>query len=261
MLLKIGENGTLVDQDGKPLEIEGEAVTVDTDTLVKDRLARQKKQLDGELEKQREKIAALEATADKSPQLMKMLADLRAEKAEIEQNLQRVQQDALDAQRKAEAEVASQIAKANKEAEEARNMLTQERQARIREYATNLILTNTGGAFNDPATDVVPNLLNRYVREPLKDADGKTIEGQFLDRFSMTFKRDGVDVTEAVDVQKAIELWGDQHPHHLKASGHSGSGGGNYTNTQGLKRGQMSDKDKSDFVAKHGQEAFKKLPA
>jgi flagellar biosynthesis GTPase FlhF len=257
----IGENGVLMDPDGNPVEINGEAATVDTDALVQERLARQKKKLEGEAAKLKEQLEALQAQADRTPQLERLLEETRAKHSETEKAMHELEQKAQEAEQAAAEKVANQLREARQQSEQMKAALEQERASRVRDQVTNAVLAKAGDVFNAPALDVVPHLLQVHKREPVLDDEGKPIEGKFQDLFELEFEKDGNAVREHLPVDKALEVWAAQHPHHVRASGTGGSGGGNYIAAAGnVKRSQMSAEEKSAFIEKHGAEAFKKLP-
>lgn len=257
----IGENGAILDAEGKALEIEGEAVTVDTDSFVQERLARQKKKLEGDAAKLKEQMEALQAQADRTPQLERLLEELRSQHSQTESAMHELEQKAQEAEKAASEKVANQLREAKTQAEQTKAALDAERKARVRDQVTNAILAKAGDAFNSPAIDVVPHLLGVHKREPELDGEGKPIDGRFQDLFELEFEKDGKPVREHVPIDKALEIWASKYPHHVRPSGQGGSGGGKYAPvTANLKRSQMSAKQISEFVRKHGREAFERLP-
>lgn len=251
--LKINDEGVLVDADGKPVEINGEAVKV-TNAKTQEQL---EKTLKERLARQQDRIKTLEEQANKTPELEKLLKEAQSEKAEIEAQLK----DAKDA---AQREVEQTVAKLTKQATETAAALEAERQARVRDQVTAAILGISKDTFINPANDVVPKLIGAHKREPAKDKDGKTIEGQYVDLFKATFKDEkGNEVTEHVPLDKAIELFANDpaNAHYVRGARTGGSGGGKYVNTTNLKRSEMSAAQKAEFVDKHGLEAFQGLPA
>lgn len=250
--LKMDAEGFLLNDEGERFEIEGEPMRVtnaqpkeETERIIKDRLARQA-----------DKIKALEQQANKGPELEKMLEGLRNEKKALE--------DQLDsAKKQAEEEVSSQLSAAEKRAKAAETELESERTGRIRDQVTNSILTRAGDRFINPADDVVPKLLGVHKREAAKDKQGNTIDGQFLDTFKLAWRDEkGEEVEEHLPLEKALEVLASkpEYQHYVRASGRSGSGGGNYANISNMKRSEMSAAQKAEFVGQHGVEAFQGLP-
>jgi hypothetical protein len=218
---KTDTDGNLLGEDGQPLlvndepvklaDIEGVKTQKDIDTTVEERLARQKK-----------RIETLEAQANKTPELERMLDELKAEKSRLEAEMAEAKQAAKD-------EAAAQVQRVTTERDRLKQELEAERQARVRDQVSNAILAECKDAFNDPATDVVPHLLAAHKREPKKDENGKDVPGEYLDFFKLRVKNDkGEEKEELVPLAKALEIWGAAHPHHLRPSGASGSGGGQY---------------------------------
>ncbi len=222
MEYSLNEQGQLVDADGNVVEIGGEHVSVKgvvTQSAMEAAITKR-------LNQQKERIKTLESQATKTPELERLLEQERAEKSRIESEL-------ADAKRDAEQKVASQVAAATKKAEKLALELETEKAARVRDQVSTLILGAAKDQFNDPAIDVVPHLLNAHKREP-KLENGKPVDGQFVDVFSLTYKNDaGETVTESVPVDKALEIWAGAHPHHVRASNSGGSGGGSYGPQQG----------------------------
>lgn len=252
--LNLDKDGFLLDADGNQLKVNDEPVKVpnatpkdQVESVIKERLARQS-----------DRIKALEAQANKTPELEKVLEDLRKEKASIEEQLSTATQTAQD-------EVASQMATLKKAADETKAALEQERHGRVRDQVTNAILGKAGDRFINPADDVVPKLLGVHKREPVKDDQGKTVDGKFVDLFEMSFKNDkGDTVTELLPVEKALEIMAsdERFGHYVRPTNAGGSGGGaRYSNVQNLKRSEMNAAQKAEFVGKHGVEAFQTLPA
>jgi hypothetical protein len=262
MDFRIGQGGTLIGEDGKPFVVDGKEIKVDIEDQIKDRLERQRAQLTKELSAKDDQIRALKAQTARTPELELMLVDLQSQKRELEQQAQETATKLSEAERSAEQRVASQLGQFKTEAERYKQELESERQARLREQITNVIHGAAKDKFNDVATDVVPHLLQAHKREPELGPDGKPVDGKFKDLFEIRFKKeDGSDASELMPVDKALDIWGQMHPHHVRATGGSGSGGGNYIpGASGMKRSQMNPKDKSDFIDKHGKAAYGKLP-
>lgn len=249
---KADEQGNVIDAEGNPLvigdepvkltDIEGAVSQQTMDTKIQERLARQN-----------DRIKALEAQANRTPELEKLLSDLKTEKSQLEEQVANVQASA-----KAESE--AQVQRVQTERDKYRTDLEAERAARVRDQVSTLILGKAGSTFNDPAIDVVPHLLAAHKREEKKGPDGKGT-GDFVDFFKVCVKKDdGADEEKFVPVEQALSHWAEAHPHHVRASGNAGSGGGSYVNTQNVKRSSMSSSQKSEFIAKHGREAFQALP-
>jgi hypothetical protein len=217
---KTDAEGNLLDADGKPLvigdepvklsDIEGAKTQKDIDTTVEQRLARQT-----------ERIRTLEAQANKTPELERLLEGLKSEKGELERQVQQVKETA-------QSEAQAQLTRVSSERDQFKQALDAEKAARVRDQVSTAILAAAKDKFNDPAIDVVPHLLNAHKREPQKDAQGKDT-GKFVDFFLLRYKNDkGEEVEEYLPVEKALEVWGAQHPHHVRPSGGNGSGGGQY---------------------------------
>lgn len=250
--LNMDDEGYLVDAEGKRFEVEGEPVKVgnakttsQVENAIKERLARQN-----------DKIKALEAQANRTPELEKLLNDLKEEKTSLEEQLSNAKKQAQD-------EVASQINKLTSKAKELEAKLAEESSGRIRDQVTTAILAKAGDRFINPAEDVVPKLLSVHKREPAKDDQGKTVDGKFVDVFTVRYKNDkGEEVEEALPVDKALDVMASksEYAHYVRGTSHGGSGGGTYVNVQNLKRSTMSVSQKTEFISKHGEDAFKKLP-
>jgi len=250
--LKMDEEGYLLDAEGNRLKIDDEEVKVgnaqtksQVENTIRERLSRQN-----------DKIKALEAQANRTPELEKLLNELKEEKASLEEQLGNAKKAAQD-------EVASQIDKLSKRAKELEEQLGQETKGRVRDQVTTAILAKAGDRFINPALDVVPKLLSVHKREPAKNDEGKTIDGQFVDVFTLKYKNDkGEEIEEALPVDKALDVMASlpDYAHYVRGSGRGGSGGGTYVNTQNLKRSEMSVSQKTEFIGKHGEDAFKNLP-
>jgi hypothetical protein len=219
---KLNEEGQVVGEDGEPIrvgedvltfaDIEGAKTQKDIDDTVQTRLARQN-----------DRIKTLEAQANKTPDLEKMLSDLKAEKAQLEAQVNEVKEQAKE-------EARAQLERIKADRDKLKTDLDNERQARVRDQVSTLILGAAKDRFNDPAIDVVPHLLGAHKREPKKGPDGKDT-GEFVDLFKVRVKKD--EESEPVDewhpVDKALEAWATAHPHHVRPNGNGGSGGGQYT--------------------------------
>jgi hypothetical protein len=254
----MNEKGQLVDESGKIVELNGEPIEVTgakRQEEVDEAFSREQRKHKEKLGEVTEKIKALEAQAGRTEQVQKLLDDMKAEKADLEQRLTNADQRAKD-------EVSTQMASITKRAEKAELALEEERKGRLRDQVATTILSKAGDQFNDPATDLVPNFLSVHKREPRRDPNtGKDIEGEFVDTFQVPIKNEkGEEVREYLPIDKALEAWAAGHPHHVRGSGPGGSGGGNYVNTSNMKRSEMSAADKASFVGKHGFDAYKGLP-
>lgn len=250
---KLNDDGQLVDAEGKVFAIDEEEVKVvggqtqaQVDAVIKKRLARQDEQ-----------IKALQSQADKTPELQKVLDDLKREKEQMEIDLER-------AQTTAQEEVATQLKTANEQADTAKRELVAERQARIKDQTENLILANAGDMFINPALDVVPMLQATHKREPKTGEDGKVIKGEFHDLFEVEVfdkdesKREYLPIKDAL---AAVAVNSD-FQHYVKGSQTGGSGGGAYAVGAGRikKRSDLqTKKEKADFVHEHGVDAYKQL--
>lgn len=245
----LNEEGVLVDDSGAPVQVGDEPIRLEgyqskeqVSRVIQERLARQT-----------DRIKQLESQANRTPELESMLDSMRAEKAELERQIGQVKEQA-------QAEAQAQLTKLRKDADEYRQRYETEAQARVRDQVTNTILATAKDQFNDPAIDVVPHLLQAHKREEKKGPDGSAT-GEFLDYFKLRFKNEkGEDVEDFLPVDRALEVWAQQHPHHVRASNRGGSGPGSYVHTGNIKRSEMSPSQKADFVGKHGIEAFQSLP-
>jgi len=249
MKLKLNEEGQLVTEDGTPYEVDGEAVTVegvktqaDIDKTVKERLAREQKNLE-----------TLKAAAEQVPGLQKMVDESAVRVRELEAEAENIKSAA-------QQESAAQINKHRQEAERFKAEAEKNAAELVRFQVQTKILGAAGANFNDPATDLVPHLLNAHKREPVKGEDGKPT-GEVKDFFRLRFKNEsGEEVEDFLPVEKALEVWATAHPHHVKATGGSGSGGGEYSKRLGnFKRSEMSTKDKAAYISKHGGAAYREL--
>lgn len=248
--LKLNDEGQLVTEDGTVFEVDGEAVSVDgaytkaqLTKTVEDRLAREQKNLE-----------TLKAAAEQVPGLQKLVDESSAKVRELEAETENIKATA-------QQESAAQINKHRQEAERFKAEAEKNAAELLKFQVQTQILGAAGSNFNDPATDLVPHLLQAHKREAVKGEDGRPT-GEFKDFFKLRFKNDkGDEVEDYLPVDKALEAWATSHPHHVKATGGSGSGGGNYLNPSGnQKRSEMSVSQKAQFVSKYGQEAFQKLP-
>lgn len=248
--VRLNDEGQLVLESGEPFEIDGESVEIEgaytkaqvTET-VEARLARERKDHE-----------KLKAAAEQMPELQK-LADASANRVkELESELEQTKASAAQ-------ETAAQLAKARQETDRYKTEAQNYADELVRFQVESQILSKAGKDFNEPGVDVVPHLLKVHKREPVKGEDGKPT-GEFKDFFKIRHKNDkGEEVDEFLPVDKALEVWAQAHPHHLKPSGSSGSGGSAYNTNPGNKpRSKMSVAEKVDFVKKHGRDQFEALP-
>lgn len=250
--LNIDSEGFLLDAEGNRFEMDGEPVKVpnavsksDTERIIKERLARQA-----------DKVKELEQHAMKVPELQQLLQAEKTRLAEIEKQ-------ALLAKEEAEKAVESQIAKAREEATKFKSQWETEREARVRDQVTTMILANAGDVFVNPALDIVPKLLQSHKREPKKDDRGQAVDGEFVDVFDVSYKDDkGNTVRELLPVDKALQVIAAQpeYQHYVRGARAGGSGGGQYVNHAGLKRSSMSPQERVEFIGKHGQDKYLALP-
>lgn len=254
----INEEGQLVNESGEPIEIDGEAVTLEgylsqdqVNKTVKERLARERKNLDD-----------LKSAAEQVPELQKQVKEREALVAELEEK-------ARDAEQQAQDKVSQQIRKAKEEAETLRTSLDNERRSHVRTQVTNQILGVAGDRFIDPISDIVPKLLENHKREPVLDDNGKPVEGKFNDIFSVPVikknEEDGTEneVVESLPVDKAVEAVA-SHPkfrHYVRSQNNAGSGGAKYgkpsksVDTKNIYK--WSTREKLDFIDEYGDEAYK----
>jgi hypothetical protein len=250
--LKMTSSGVLVDGEGKPVVVGDKPIKI-TNARTQEQvdLAVQKR-----LERQTDRIKALEAQANRTPELEKLLQEMRAEKEKIEADL-------LTARESAQEEVAQQISQLSKRSQDLERELETERVARIHDQVSNQIIAKASDRFINPMVDLVPKLLTVHKREPAKDSDGKTIRGQHVDLFKVPYADEKGNVVEDyVPLDKALDAIASrqEYQHYLRPTAQGGSGGGNYLNVTNMKRSQMTAEDKAKFVGKHGVEAYQKLP-
>lgn len=249
--LKFNDEGHLVTETGEPFEIDGESVTVEgaftkaqVTEKIEERLARETKERD-----------KLKEAAAQLPGLQEMADQKAARVTELEKELETTKSNSAQ-------ESAAQITKFRQAAEQATTLANQRAEELMRYQVQTSILGAAASNFNDPANDVVPRLLSVHKREAVKGEDGKPT-GEVKDFFKLRFKNDkGEEVEDHLPVEKALEVLAQTSPHYLKPTGGSGSGGGTYTNPIGTqKRSEMTVTQKTEFVTKHGADAFQKLPA
>lgn len=251
----IGKDGVVL-IDGKPLEISGEPVTIqeDFDAKLKDRIEKEK----AKREELAEQVKALEAQANKTAETERLLAKAKDDLAASEKRLEKAKAEAQE-------EVANQLAALAKERDQFKARLGETEKAWLRDQVSAQILSASGDLFINPARDIVPALLGVHKREPKTGTDGKPVEGQFVDLFEVEVANEKGEVERkalpASEAVKALAMRED-HAHYVRsqARGGSGSGGSQFHNIAGLKRSTMNASDKSAFIAKHGADAFKKLP-
>ncbi|HUV65939.1 MAG TPA: hypothetical protein VMW24_18740 [Sedimentisphaerales bacterium] len=223
--LLLNEEGNLVDADGKVFEIDGEPVKVanaqtqeQTNAVIKSRLARQQKTID-------DQIKTLQAQADKTPALQKMIDDLEAQRDKLANDLEK-------AEAQAEEKVSAQIMELKKRTSDAEAALNLEQKSHVNTQVTNAILSSKGASqFIDPAGDVVPKLLQSHKREPVLDEFGKPVKGQSKDVFGVEIppeEEGGEYRRENVSLDKALEVIAKTRPHWVAPTDTSGSGGGSY---------------------------------
>ncbi|MDX9975328.1 MAG: hypothetical protein RBU21_20240 [FCB group bacterium] len=252
---KVDAEGNLVDAEGNPVVVEGEPVKVaDIDGVVSQETMDTK--IEQRLARQTNRIKALEAQANRTPEVERMLENLSAEKAEYEAQAAR-------ALARVNADAGAEVQRVQAELEDSRKTLDAERAARAEDKVKWAILTAAGDRFINPAVDVVPHMMAAHKREEAVGPDGKGT-GEFHDLFKVRVKKDGSDdeyEDKYLPADKAVTCWLETHPHYAKSSGLSGSGGGSFREVAGNpRRSQMTDEQKADFVSKHGREAFQKLP-
>lgn len=249
--LKLNDEGQLVTEDGTVFELEGEPVVIegaktqgDIDKTVNERLARE-----------RAKFEDLKKVAEREPILQKQVEESAA-------TIKRLEQQAEEIEATIKSESQAQLTKLREEANNYKSQAEQMKNELVQFQVKTSILGLSQNQFNDPATDLVPHLLAVHKREAVRGDDGKPT-GEFKDFFKLPVKSESGEITsEFMPLEKAIEVWAESHPHHVKPSGQSGSGGGNYTpGTSNLKRSEMSRQQKIEFVSKHGNKAFESLPA
>lgn len=255
-MFQIDDDGNLVQEDGTPVVIGETPVKVTNavpqkkvDEAIKERLSRQDNV-----------IKQLKATAEKTPEMERMIADLTAER----DNLAR---QAATATQEAEQKVSQQFEAARKKAEQLENDLKQERTARMQDNLRVQILQTAGDLFVNPSLDIVPKLLATHKREPLVDDSGKKVDGQFVDLFELEYTdEDGKTKREALPMDRALEVLAteERYAHYVKPRGHSGTGvlpsGKLPGGLTGLRRSTMTLEQKLAVIAKHGHEGYQKLP-
>jgi len=252
----INDDGHLLDVEGNEVIIAespvvvGNARTQDQmNVTIQERLARQNKQ-----------IETLKQQAEKTPELHKVIEEMQDERLQLEKKIE--QANTLAAEK-----VANQIKTATEKASQAEGLLQSERDARVRDQATNLILSNVGDRFINPALDVIPRMLANHKREPVMDEKtGKPVEGSFRDLFNVeVVSRDGkTSESQLLEVDDALNAIAanPKYQHHVKGTDKGGSGGGAYKRGRPhiTKLSQLKTAaDKSAFVTEHGLEEFKKL--
>lgn len=254
-MFELDENGVLV-KDGEPVKIENQPVKLDgylskekVSTVVSERLAREKAAV-------ADQIKALEAQANRTPELEKMTTDLRDKLGELEKQ-------ASTAKQTAEKEVATRLERAEKRAQEYEQQLIQERQARVQDQVSAQILGATKDRWIDPAQDLVPKLLQTHKRETVKGKDGEP--DSYEDLFEVEHKDEkGNTVREFLPLKDAVSVLEgrEEFQHYLRATGREGGGapGSRSFANSNQKRSGMTAQDKAQFVSKHGLEAYQSLP-
>ena len=222
MKCKINDKGELLDEKGEPVKIGDEPVIVQ-DAVTQEKLNSTIKE---RLDRKEAQVAKLKEAAEKAPELEEMVRQLEGDIEKSKAELARAKDEAQE-------KVASQINSLTKRADTLEQKLKDEQMARLQDQVENLILASASESFINPKTDVVPHLLRAHKREPRVE-NGKQVEGQFVDTFQVSYKDDkGVDVTEYLPLDKALEVWGKTHSHHMKPINISGSGGGKYDTPTG----------------------------
>lgn len=212
----VDESGAVINIGDEPIEVEGAIAQTELDRVIKERLARAT-----------ERIKALEASANETPELKKLLDAEKAEKSNLESQLSKAKEDA-------QAEVQAQLAKLTRTAEENRAAFENERKARIQDQVKVSILGAASDRFLNAAEDLVPRLLATHVREPKKGDGGKDIPGEFVDLFKMRYKDEsGKEIEAYMPIDKAIDVFSanPSNRHYLNANATGGSGGGHYKST------------------------------
>ncbi|NQU44868.1 hypothetical protein HQ520_16380 [bacterium] len=254
MELQINAEGQLLDGEGNLVKIGEEEATV-TNAVTKDKM---NATIQERLARQTDKIKTLEAQAIKTPDLERLLTELRAEKTQMEESLSH-------AQAEAEGKVATQLKTTMTRAEQAEANLKVERESHVRTQLTNAILGTVGDKFINPAEDIVPRLLSVHKREPVLGEDGKPT-GKHNDLFEVDVAADenGQIKREFVPVDKAVEFMAanPKFAHYVRSRNTGGPGSSAFSGIRATKRSELlTPKDKSEFITKHGLDAFKALPA
>jgi hypothetical protein len=220
MPFKLDEQGRLVDDAGTPIKVGDTEIRLDgylpqskVDEVVKERLARDREKLTNQ-------IKALEAQAQRGPELESLLKQAKAD-------LERVEGELKTAKDNAAAEVAGQMEKLKRERDQAIKDAEDARAAHLREQLTTQILGAAGDSWINPVHDLVPRLLATHKREP-KTQNGQPVKGEFVDLFVVKYRDEkGNTVEEALPVVDAISkmMAAPENAHYLKPGGRGGSGG------------------------------------
>lgn len=114
------------------------------------------------------------------------------------------------------------------------------------------IIRAAGDRFHNTKLDVVTPFLERRKSVDVTDRNGKPTG-------EVEYHYDATGDGEFLPIDKALDVWAESHPHHVKAE---------TTNTEARtepmtppRRGEMTIAQKCDYINKHGGEAFRKLRA
>ncbi len=257
----MNDEGQLVGEDGKPFQVDGEAVTVEGvktqatfDHELQNRIGRETKKVD-DLKAQ---IATLDKQTEKSAEMEGVITSLRTqlEEANTEKNA---------AEQAATAKTAEQNKKLLDRAEKAEGSFADLSTKYAREKLERSIIGVAGDTFINPVVDIAPRLANAHKREPLVGADGKQIEGQFQDLFEVgVANEEGERTPQYVPLDKAIaELATDPaFAHYRRGTGASGAGTqiGNKTPPGTMKRSQLKGPaGHVAFIKQYGEDAYAAL--
>jgi len=247
--LVVDAKGVVVEMDGEPIKIGNAQNEEQVKTAIQSRLARQT-----------DKIRALEAQANKTPEIQAVLEQEKSAREKLENDL-------ANAQRSAEKRVEAQLSEVKKARDTALQSLEQEQIARVRDHVSTVIIGAAKNDFVDPGSDIVPRLLPKHKREPVMGSDGKEVPDQYLDLFKMTFQNEkGDEVTEALPVDKALDVFKSQErfQHYLRGGGDGGKGGSIFK-PGGRMISKMSDYKKLSpeaqdaFIDAHGADGVRNL--
>lgn len=114
------------------------------------------------------------------------------------------------------------------------------------------IIRAASDRFHDVSTDVVFPLLDRRKSVDITYHDGKPT-GEVEHHY------DPIGDGEYLPIDKALDVWAENHPHHVKPQPTNPEA--RRTPTAPPRRGNMTIAQKVDFINKHGGEAFRKLGA
>lgn len=267
MAYTLDENGQLLDDNGDAVKMGNEAVVLEgyvpqatMNAEITKRLDRERKKLDTQETDLKAEIDRLKGKEEDASRLQGVLDQVQSDKDALEEQVASQKQNA-------EAKVASQMATEKQRSADLESALHSERLARTHDQVENLILGSCGDNFVNPRKDVVGELLRVHKREPKLDDAGKVIKGQFVDTFECAVEKEGVTKKEFLPVDKALEAFkaAPENSHYVRGSDAAGSGGGRYTpvepGSSSAKRSEMSTPEKTAFIAKHGQDAYRQLPA